>query len=92
MISESSVLQLALKALILDVIHNLEVVKQLMEEQVSDPEGWAWQRQLRFYLRPGGICHIRMVDAEFLYTYEYQVGASLQGIAGTCPRKFTINL
>nr|XP_023648221.1 cytoplasmic dynein 2 heavy chain 1 isoform X1 [Paramormyrops kingsleyae]XP_023648222.1 cytoplasmic dynein 2 heavy chain 1 isoform X1 [Paramormyrops kingsleyae] len=70
--AESSVLQLTLKALILDVIHNLEVVKQLTEEQVHGPEAWAWQKQLRFYLRPDGICHIRMVDAEFLYTYEYQ--------------------
>lgn len=68
-----SVLQLKLKALILDIIHNMEVVKQLAEAQAHSTDSWAWKKQLRFYLRPDRRCYIQMVDAEFHYTYEYQV-------------------
>lgn len=70
---ESTVLQLKLKALILDIIHNISVVKQLNQEGVSSLDAWAWKKQLRFYMGPDKCCHIHMVDAQFSYTYEYQV-------------------
>ncbi|XP_028817493.1 cytoplasmic dynein 2 heavy chain 1 isoform X3 [Denticeps clupeoides] len=70
--TDSSVLQLKLKALILDIIHNIEVVKQLSECQVHSPDSWVWKKQLRFYLHQDRRCYIQMVDAEFQYTYEYQ--------------------
>lgn len=71
--SDSSVLQLKLKALILDVIHNISVVKQLSQAGVTSPDSWAWRKQLRFYMDPDKCCVIYMVDAQFSYTYEYQV-------------------
>uniref|UniRef100_A0A3P8WNV8 Cytoplasmic dynein 2 heavy chain 1 n=1 Tax=Cynoglossus semilaevis TaxID=244447 RepID=A0A3P8WNV8_CYNSE len=74
--SESSVLQLKLKALILDIIHNISVVKQLNQTQVTGPDAWAWKKQLRFYMGPDKSCHIQMVDAQFSYTYEYQGNAA----------------
>ncbi|KAG7470921.1 hypothetical protein MATL_G00119020 [Megalops atlanticus] len=74
--ADSSVLQLKLKALILDIIHNIEVVKQLIEAQTHSTDAWAWKKQLRFYLRQDGQCYIQMVDAEFCYTYEYQGNAA----------------
>ncbi|KAM6946318.1 LOW QUALITY PROTEIN: cytoplasmic dynein 2 heavy chain 1 [Aplochiton taeniatus] len=75
--TESSVLQLKLKALILDVIHNISVVKRLGEAGVGGPEAWAWQKQLRFYLSPQDHhCLVHMVDACFSYTYEYQGNAA----------------
>ncbi|XP_034460809.1 cytoplasmic dynein 2 heavy chain 1 isoform X1 [Hippoglossus hippoglossus] len=74
--TESSVLQLKLKALILDIVHNISVVKQLKQAQVSSPDAWAWKKQLRFYMKPDKCCHIHMVDAEFSYTYEYQGNAA----------------
>uniref|UniRef100_W5MJK1 Cytoplasmic dynein 2 heavy chain 1 n=1 Tax=Lepisosteus oculatus TaxID=7918 RepID=W5MJK1_LEPOC len=70
----ASVLQLKLKALILDVIHNIEVVKQLKEAQIHNCEAWVWKKQLRFYLKQDKRCYVQMVDAEFHYTYEYQQG------------------
>ena len=30
----------------------------------------------RYYIVAGGMCHMRMVDAEFEYTYEYQGNAA----------------
>lgn len=71
--ADVSVLQLKLKALILDIIHNIDIVKQLQEAEVSSKEDWAWKKQLRFYMKQDKKCYIQMVDAEFHYTYEYQV-------------------
>lgn len=71
--TESNVLQLKLKALILDIIHNISVVKQLNQAGVTSPDAWAWKKQLRFYLGADKCCLMHMVDAQFSYTYEYQV-------------------
>lgn len=71
--TESSVLQLKLKALILDIIHNISVVKQLNQAGVTSADAWAWKKQLRFYMGTDKGCLIHMVDAQFSYTYEYQV-------------------
>lgn len=70
---DAGILELKLKALILDVIHNIDVVKQLIQAQVHSAEDWAWKKQLRFYMMPDKKCYVRMVDAEIEYTYEYQV-------------------
>lgn len=38
------------QALVLDLIHNIEVVRMLMAHNVTSPEHWLWKKQLRFYL------------------------------------------
>lgn len=43
----SHVLQLKLKALILDLIHHIDVVEQLSEAKVKSTGAWTWQKQLR---------------------------------------------
>ena len=73
--SDSNLLDLKLKALIMDVIHYVDVVEQLTNENCRATGDWPWQRQLRFYLNKNGMAMIRMVDAEFNYTYEYQGNA-----------------
>uniref|UniRef100_A0A3P9QAB0 Cytoplasmic dynein 2 heavy chain 1 n=1 Tax=Poecilia reticulata TaxID=8081 RepID=A0A3P9QAB0_POERE len=74
--TESSILQLKLKALILDIIHNISVVKQLNQAGVTSTDDWAWKKQLRFYIGTDKSCRIHMVDAQFSYTYEYQGNAA----------------
>ncbi|KFP28061.1 Cytoplasmic dynein 2 heavy chain 1, partial [Colius striatus] len=69
--TESGILELKLKALILDIIHNIDVVKQLNQAQVYSVEDWSWKKQLRFYMKEQK-CYVQMVDAELQYTYEYQ--------------------
>eukprot|EP00117_Sycon_ciliatum_P036543 scpid1236/ scgid27488/ Cytoplasmic dynein 2 heavy chain 1; Dynein heavy chain isotype 1B len=72
----SKVLDLKLKALILDTIHNIEVVRLLIQEGVKSADNWLWQKQLRFYATDTqGACVMRMVDAEFAYSFEYQGNA-----------------
>ncbi|KAG5491847.1 hypothetical protein JIQ42_01756 [Leishmania sp. Namibia] len=64
-----------LKALIMDLIHNIEVVQLLMTKGVDKESHWLWKKQLRFYLDNAQQCVLRMVDAEFRYSYEYQGNA-----------------
>ncbi|KAM4699205.1 cytoplasmic dynein 2 heavy chain 1 [Discoglossus pictus] len=72
---DSEIIELKLKALILDIIHNIDVVKQLNHAQIRSNEDWAWKKQLRFYMKPDKKCYVQMVDAELQYTYEYQGNA-----------------
>ncbi|XP_042221258.1 cytoplasmic dynein 2 heavy chain 1-like isoform X2 [Homarus americanus] len=70
--TDSHVLELKLKALILDTIHNIDVVEILMQNNTTSVSDWAWQKQLRFYVGEGGSAYMKMVDAQFDYTFEYQ--------------------
>ncbi|CAF1013145.1 unnamed protein product, partial [Didymodactylos carnosus] len=71
---EGVVMDLKYKALIMDTIHNMDVVKQLRDSRVRNLFDWLWQKQLRFYLENNKAI-MRMVDAQFNYTYEYQGNA-----------------
>ncbi|KAM8977653.1 cytoplasmic dynein 2 heavy chain 1 [Pelodytes ibericus] len=71
----TEILELKLKALILDIIHNIDIVKTLNTAQVRSTEDWVWRKQLRFYMKPDKKCYVQMVDAEMQYTYEYQGNA-----------------
>ncbi|KAK7197103.1 dynein heavy chain [Novymonas esmeraldas] len=64
-----------LKALIMDLIHSIEVVQLLITNGVEKETHWLWRKQLRFYLDSSQQCVLRMVDAEFRYSYEYQGNA-----------------
>lgn len=74
------------QALILDLIHNVDVLEQLIDAKAASADDWAWQRQLRFYRSqnpdaktnrsetPGGAV-VRMAESEFEYSFEYQGNA-----------------
>lgn len=42
-----------MKALILDTIHNMDVVTSLVGSRVKSVDNWLWQKQLRCYLVNG---------------------------------------
>ncbi len=44
---DAHVLELKLKALILDTIHNIDVVQLLSERNIKNIDDWLWQKQLR---------------------------------------------
>ena len=56
--TDAHVLELKLKALILDTIHSIDVVEQLQNENARNPSDWMWQKQLRFYLNSKGKRHL----------------------------------
>ena len=58
--SDSHVLELKLKALILDTIHAIDVVQQLIRFGIKSVDEWMWQKQLRFYLQKSNVLeHLR---------------------------------
>jgi dynein heavy chain 2, cytosolic len=74
--SKEALTQSKVKALVMDIIHSLDVVDQLIAKDVKDVNSWHWQRQLRFYLDKSGSAVAKMVDAIVPYTYEYQGNAA----------------
>lgn len=67
--------RIKLKALVLDIIHDMNIVEQLMACNVTNLNDWLWRKQCRFYFDERKTCRMRMFDAEFEYTYEYQGNA-----------------
>ncbi|KPI89860.1 putative dynein heavy chain [Leptomonas seymouri] len=70
---------LKVKALILDAIHNIEVVELLIAHNVRRVEEWWWKKQLRYRMSSGNAkhhCTVHMADTKFDYTYEYQGNAA----------------
>lgn len=73
--ADPQLIELKYKALIMDIIHYIEVVELLIAEGIRSTTEWHFQRQLRFYVNKRGMAMICMCDAEFEYTYEYQGNA-----------------
>lgn len=70
------------KALILDLVHNMDVLDQLAKHDTASPNEWQWFKQLKLYDEKGaGVntslagVRLKMVDGCFDYTYEYQGNA-----------------
>ena len=68
-------LLLKIKSLVLDQIHNIEVVESLIQKAVGSQNDWEWHRQLKFFMGKNKKCLIQMCEAQFNYTYEYQGNA-----------------
>ena len=72
-LSTEPLLQLKIKSMILELIHMNDVVQLLRDEGVVHANEWKWQKQLRYTIdNATSACVVRMVNAEFSYTYEYQ--------------------
>ena len=60
---------LKVKALVL-LIHNMDVVDQLLKAGTTWPKDWQWCKQLCYYLNQNGAVTMLMVSAELDYTYQ----------------------
>lgn len=90
-VSANKILRLKVQSLILDIIHELDIVDQLVSNAVCDANDWFWMKQLRYVHRPEIADHdhdgggelaegkstlaVKMVEAQFEYSYEYQGNA-----------------
>lgn len=63
--------QIKVRGLLLDLVHYVYVVQQLIDENVTHAQDWEWMQQMRFYMSSSSLVTIRMVFAEFEYSYEY---------------------
>ena len=68
-----ALVQLKVKALIMDIIHARDVVDQLVTHQAKTADAWTWQKQLRYYFsEKAHCCTVKMSGAAMDYVYEYQ--------------------
>eukprot|EP00698_Gefionella_okellyi_P019038 TRINITY_DN5781_c1_g2_i1.p1 TRINITY_DN5781_c1_g2~~TRINITY_DN5781_c1_g2_i1.p1 ORF type:complete len:3148 (-),score=914.00 TRINITY_DN5781_c1_g2_i1:20-9082(-) len=75
-VSNSHILRLKVQALVLDIVHMISVVEQLIQAGTQNVVDWMWAKQLRFYMdKSTGKCFAMMCEARFPYTYEYQGNA-----------------
>ncbi|KAJ1446203.1 dynein heavy chain and region D6 of dynein motor-domain-containing protein [Pelagophyceae sp. CCMP2097] len=77
-LSSLPIMQLKVKALVMDLVHNMDVLDHLEAHRCRNASDWAWHKQLRYYAAAGrddSACSTRMADATFAYTFEYQGNA-----------------
>jgi dynein heavy chain 2 len=67
-------MQLKMKSLVFDMVHYIDVVEQLQRKKTESLLDWQWKKQLRYYYEKNKAI-VRMHDARFEYTYEYQGNA-----------------
>jgi len=69
---QDTIAQIKLKSMILDVIHFLTVIEELIEDNVNNIEDWRWKKQLRYYADKGhNKVRICMGIASTDYSFEY---------------------
>lgn len=73
-LSGEPLLQLKMKSLVLDLVHQIDVADLLIAKNIGKLSDWTWHKQIRYY-HEKSIALVRMSDAEFTYTYEYQGNA-----------------
>ncbi|CAH0554579.1 unnamed protein product [Brassicogethes aeneus] len=69
--NDKSLLEIKLKALLLDTIHHINVLENLIDNNTSRATDWAWQKQLRFYSNSLGDVTVKMANSRMEYSYEY---------------------
>jgi dynein heavy chain 2, cytosolic len=73
-LSSEPLMQLKMKSLVFDMVHYIDVVEQLQGKGVVKLNEWQWKKQLRYYYEKSKAV-VRMHDARFDYSYEYQGNA-----------------
>ncbi|XP_050308266.1 cytoplasmic dynein 2 heavy chain 1-like [Anthonomus grandis grandis] len=67
----SNTLELKLKSLLIDTIHHIRVLEELLNRNVTKVSEWTWQKQLRYYANSVGDVTVKMGKARMNYSYEY---------------------
>jgi dynein heavy chain 2 len=73
-LNDEPLLQLKMKAMVFDLVHYIDVIEQLQGKDTASITDWQWSKQLRYYFDKGKAV-VKMHDAHFAYTYEYQGNA-----------------
>ena len=73
-LSSEPLIQIKMKSLVFDLVHQIDIIDQLRSNNVTKVTDWFWKKQLRYYLQSNKAV-VKMHDASFEYTYEYQGNA-----------------
>lgn len=67
-----NLIQIKIRALLFDLVWQTTTVEYLLKHNVTNLQDWHWLQQLKFYLNERDqIVRVRMVYAEFEYSYEF---------------------
>uniref|UniRef100_A0A182QV28 Cytoplasmic dynein 2 heavy chain 1 n=1 Tax=Anopheles farauti TaxID=69004 RepID=A0A182QV28_9DIPT len=69
--SEHELLGIKLRALLIDLVSQQTTVDYLIGHNVTNVSDWYWLQQLKFYADPKTNVTVRMVYAEFQYSWEF---------------------
>ncbi|GAB0096653.1 Cytoplasmic dynein 2 heavy chain 1 [Sergentomyia squamirostris] len=70
--SGSSLSQLKIRSLLVDLVHQATILEDLQRHNVTNIQDWMWLQQLKFYIdRNSATVTARMVYTEFEYSYEF---------------------
>uniref|UniRef100_A0A8D8QIW2 Cytoplasmic dynein 2 heavy chain 1 n=2 Tax=Cacopsylla melanoneura TaxID=428564 RepID=A0A8D8QIW2_9HEMI len=67
----AKILNIKRKHMILELIYHVRLVEALIDKHVTNIHQYHWRKYLRYYMENGEVV-IKMVDAKFTYSYEYQ--------------------
>lgn len=64
--------KIKVRSILLDLVHQATIVQQLIDENVTNILDWGWIQQMKFFLNSSTkMVTVKMVSAEFEYSYEY---------------------
>jgi dynein heavy chain 2, cytosolic len=69
--TKNKLLQIKIRALLFDMVYQSNTLQYLIDHNVTNIKDWFWVSQLRFSLNKQEVAIVRMVYAEFEYSYEY---------------------
>uniref|UniRef100_A0A182W9J8 Cytoplasmic dynein 2 heavy chain 1 n=1 Tax=Anopheles minimus TaxID=112268 RepID=A0A182W9J8_9DIPT len=69
--SETQLTGIKLRSLLIDLVYQQTTVDYLLAHNVTNVNDWYWLQQLKFYADPKANVTVRMVYAEFRYSYEF---------------------
>ncbi len=62
---------LKIRSILIDLVHHVSIVEHLIAENVTNVQDWCWLQQIKFYTNSNQIVVVKMVYAEFEYSYEF---------------------
>lgn len=64
--------KIKVRSILLDLVHQATIVQQLIDENVTNVLDWGWVQQMKFFFNSNTkMVQVKMVSAEFDYSYEY---------------------
>lgn len=64
--------KIKVRSILLDLVHQATIIQQLIDENVTNVLDWGWVQHMKFFLNSTTkLVTVKMVSAEFEYSYEY---------------------
>lgn len=66
-----SLFSLKIRSILIDLVHHVSIVENLIANNVTNIQDWCWLQQIKFYMNSNQMVVVKMVYAEFEYSYEF---------------------